>query len=454
MLGNAAAMDMVTGADIWEINANESVAYQYSRYNYNATIFFNAEQPVRDLGPQPGDRRPRPAGFTPTTPRRSRSSAPTTSTAGCCPDGGNAAGAAPFATAVKRAAAENPGNTIFAAAGDLIGASTFESFVQDDEPTIDALNEVGLEVSAAGNHEFDQGYEDLVGRVQDRADWDYIAANVDEPEGADNLAETWTKTVDGVNVGFVGAVTEDLPSLVSPGRHDGRDRDRHRRRGQHEAADDLKADGADIVVLLVHEGSPSTDCSSSSFTDPATVFGNIVNSVAPTSTRSSPATRTWPTTAATRWPTGSTETRASRARPVVSAGQYGTNLNQLVFNFDDATGDLLEIEQELVGTAGVGYDARPRRSRRSSTPPWPSPTASGNEVLGQIDGPFNARSKPAYGTTENRGGESTLGNLVAEVQRWATQLPARSGRADIAFMNPGGLRADMVGAANGDVPAT
>ncbi len=117
--------------------------------------------------------------------------------------------------AVKQLRSENP-NTVFAAAGDLIGASTFESFIQHDEPTIDALNEAGLEVSAAGNHEFDQGYEDLVGRVQERADWEYIAANVEEPAGRDDLAESWTKEIDGVTVGFVGAVTEDLPSLVSP----------------------------------------------------------------------------------------------------------------------------------------------------------------------------------------------------------------------------------------------
>ena len=57
---------------------------------------------------------------------------------------------------------------MFAAAGDLIGASTFESFIQNDKPTIDALNEAGLEVSAAGNHEFDQGYDDLVDRVMRR----------------------------------------------------------------------------------------------------------------------------------------------------------------------------------------------------------------------------------------------------------------------------------------------
>ena len=127
---------------------------------------------------------------------------------------------------------------------------------------------------SAGNHEFDQGYEDLVGRVQDLADWEYIAANVDEPEGRDDLAETWTADFDGITVGFVGAVTEELPALVSPAGIEGVtvtdivD-------ATNAAAADLKTAGADMVVLLVHEGSPSTSCASPNFTDENTVWGNI-----------------------------------------------------------------------------------------------------------------------------------------------------------------------------------
>jgi 5'-nucleotidase len=67
----------------------------------------------------------------------------------------------------------------------------------------------------------------------------------------------------------------------------------------------------------------------------------------------------------------------------------------------------------------------------------------GAAELGKIGGPLK-RAKFANGTTENRGGESDLGNLVAEVQKWATRNP-ESGEAQIAFMNPGGLRADMLG---------
>ena len=111
------------------------------------------------------------------------------------------AGAAVLAGAVKQLRGENP-NTVFAAAGDLIGASTFESFIQHDKPTIDALNEAGLEVSAVGNHELDQGYDDLIDRVmapydavttRGGAQWQYIAANVRRKARRRRLPESWTR---------------------------------------------------------------------------------------------------------------------------------------------------------------------------------------------------------------------------------------------------------------------
>ena len=77
----------------------------------------------------------------------------------------DAAGIAALAGAISEIRAGNP-NTVVAAAGDLVGASTFTSFIQNDEPTIAALTAAGLDVSAAGNHEFDQGWEDLRDRIQ------------------------------------------------------------------------------------------------------------------------------------------------------------------------------------------------------------------------------------------------------------------------------------------------
>lgn len=449
VLGNEAAADMVTGADIWEINADEPVAYQYSRYNYNATILFDPAVPFAT-----SDHNPEIVGinvpdFEETTYREIQILGTNDFHGRLLPDGGNAAGAAPFATAVKELKEQVP-DSIFVAAGDLVGASTFESFIQDDEPTIDALNAMDLEVSAAGNHEFDRGYADFVGRIQDRADWEYIAANVNEPEGQDQLAPTFTKTFgtgeDAVKVGFVGAVTEDLPALVNPDLIEGVtvtdvvD-------ATNDAAADLKAAGADLVVLLVHEGSPSTDCSSPSFTDDATTWGNIVQHASP----NVDAIISGHTHLAynCRYPVAGWEGRAVTKRPVVSAGQYGTNLNQLVFKLDPDTGELAAITQDVVATAGVGYAPDPTVDGIVQDAVAFAETA-GAAVLGKMGGPFRrAQYLPASGATENRGGESTLGNQVAEVQRWATDEAGID--TDIAFMNPGGLRADMVGTLNGAV---
>lgn len=456
VLGNADALAMVTGADIWDINAAESVAFQYSRYNYNVTDFWQPNQPFAA-----SDHNPEIIGINVPEVTGSYKKIQIIGTndfhGRILPSGGDSAGASVLSGAVKELRTDNP-NTVFVAAGDLIGASTFESFIQDDKPTIDALNAAGLDVSAVGNHELDQGYDDLVNRVMapydaetnplGGAEWKYIAANLKvKATGNPAVPATWVKTVDGVDIGFVGAVTEDLPALVSPdGIADIEVTDIVD--SVNAEAADLRENGADLVVMLVHEGSASTSCTSPQFTDEATTWGNITQNVssdvdAIVSGHTHLAYNcSFPVA---EW---ASEGRTVTERPVVSAGQYGQSLNQLVFTYDNGTGDLVAVAQEVIGIAGTGYPGDPAID--------PIVTAAKNkanelgaQVLGKMEGPFS-RAKLANGTTENRGGESTLGNQVAEVQRWATEKP-ESGSAQIAFMNPGGLRDDMKGTVNGNV---
>ncbi len=372
------------------------------------------------------------------------------------PNGGEA-GAAQFAGAVAQLECENP-NTIFAAGGDLIGASTFESFIQRDKPTIDALNAAGLDVSAAGNHEFDGGYRDLVDRVmgpydatnnpEGGAQFQYIAANVRKrsdgsyalpditprtPDPADSSdGGSWITTIAGVKVGFVGGVTEDLPSLVSPG-------------GiadirvssivdeTNAAADRLKAAGADMVVLLVHEGATSTNIAALS---DGSAFARIVNGV------------DGDVSAIISGHTHLAYNHLYNGRPVVSAGQYGTNLNKLVFTVDPDTNAVALKSSSIVAAAPLTLACDAAKAKKAEVQKIVDDAVAkaavlGARPLGQISGSFN-RAVLANGTTENRGGESTLGNLVAEIQRWATSTP-EAGNAQIGFMNPGGLRADIVG---------
>lgn len=385
---------------------------------------------------------------------------------------GDEAGAAQFAGAVAQLESTNP-DTVFAAAGDLIGASTFESFIQRDKPTLDALNRAGLDVSAAGNHEFDAGYNDLVNRVMKPYDitsnpeggaaWQYIAANVHKksddtyalpdvtsttPDPSDvSDGGTWmTTTSSGVKVGFVGAVTEDLPSLVSPsGIADLSVQPIVRE--VNEGANELKQDGADVVIMLVHEGAATTNASSLS---DGSAFAQIVAGVSADVS----AIISGHTHLAYNHTDPNTDTLG---RPVVSAGQYGTNLNKILLSVDPDTDAVSVVSQEIVKAKDVVLSDPAATAAFDDVKAIVDAAVAKSDVLGAVElgklgGPFG-RARLADGTTENRGGESTLGNLVAEVQRWATSTP-EAGAAQIAFMNPGGLRQDMVGNNVAGYPAT
>ena len=465
VLGNAAAMDRTTGADVWNINSPESLAYQYGRYNNNVTPFFDPSTPFGA-----SDHDPEIVGIRSATGSmdvqiigtndfHGRILNPTSSGV----NNSSEAGAAVLSGAVKQLRAQNP-NTVFAAAGDLIGASTFESFIQDDKPTIDALNEAGLDVSAVGNHEFDQGFADLKDRViapyhpdtnpLGGAEWKYLGANVKYKEsGEDALEATWIKDMGAVEVGFIGAVTEDLPSLVNPSLID-QIQVTDIVEATNTAANDLVSEGADVVVLLVHEGAPGTTYESA--TNPANAFGQIVNGVNP----NVDAIVSGHTHLAYNHsvPVPAWAGRTVTERPVVSAGQYGTKLNKLVFTVDRETGDVqaktqsvLDLESCVAGCSGSSQTWQANYPSDPAVEPIVADAVAdanvlGSQELGEVAGPFKrARLSAAVnGSDENRGGESTLGNLVAEVQRWATETP-EAGSAQIAFMNPGGLRADMVG---------
>jgi 5'-nucleotidase len=350
------------------------------------------------------------------------------------------AGAAVLGGMVNTYEAANP-NTIFAAAGDLIGASTFTSFIQQDQPTIDALNEIGLDVSSFGNHEFDQGRSDVDDRILDAADWPYLAANLyDTTSGAPAFEEYSVVETGGVSIGFVGAVTEELPSLVSPdgiATLDVRPIVPEVNRVAAALSDGDPGNGeADVVILLVHEGAATTSFESA--TDPASAFGEIV---------------TGASADIDAIVSGHTHLQydhdvpipgTDRTRPVISSGEYGIAYGHTTISVDPDTGELLSIESEILPLV--------------QNPPFtPDPevaaivadaVAVANELgsvsLGEISTDIT-RGVQSNGTSENRGSESTLGNLIADAQLAATQDLG----TQLAVMNPGGIRADLTYASSG-----
>lgn len=370
---------------------------------------------------------------------------------------GTAAGIARLGSAVDAFRADNP-NTVFAAAGDLIGASTFTSFIQQDVPTIDALNAAGLDVSAVGNHEFDQGFADLTDRVMPLADWEYLGANIHDAETGDPaLPEYWLQKFQGVTIGFVGAVTDELPSLVSPAGIEDITVEAPvdaANRVADQLSDGKKNNGeADIVILLVHEGAASTNIADA--VDPASRFGKIVlgandNIDAIVSGH-------------THLPYDHVITSADSPAfdhapmPVISSGQYGERFSNMEISYDRATKTITKMDNTLY-TMATAFDAAGNVTAWLYEPDpeiVPIVTAAtaeadrlGNVVIGQAEGALNRAQRPGTvngqpAQVENRGGESTLGNFVADVQLWSLNEDDQDRGVQITFMNPGGLRADI-----------
>jgi predicted extracellular nuclease/2',3'-cyclic-nucleotide 2'-phosphodiesterase (5'-nucleotidase family) len=454
VFASQAARDSITGADVWEINANEPGIYNYSRYNTNKTDFWDGSVPFAG-----SDHNPFLIGIDVAAndhPVRDIQIIGANDFHGRLLGDASDGGAAQLAGAVKSLKSTyGDGSSVFVSAGDNVGASIFESFTAQDKPTIDALNAAGLEFSSIGNHEFDKGWHDLVNRITNPADphggagWKYLGANVvydGDPDGAGPLhdgdpivAPSAMKDFGGgIKVGFVGAVTEDLPGLVSPSGLEGV-KVNPIVASVNNAATQLKTDGADLVIVLLHEGAASTDCSTMLGANNA--YADILNNLDPSvDAVLSGHTHleyscSFPVEA---W--ASDDTHPIKDRPVMQAGSYGLALDQLVYEFDDS-GTPVSVVQNNVGVKGAvstlfNYPEDPAVKQIVDDAVAAS-AVPGAQVLGKITGPFK-RARLADGVTENRGGESTLGNQVAEIQRWAADT-------QIAFMNPGGLRADLLG---------
>jgi len=354
------------------------------------------------------------------------------------PEQGDVAGAAVLAGAVDSYRAANPDNTLFVSAGDNVGASTFTSFVQEDQPTIDALNAAGMTVSAIGNHELDRGQDDLRDRIEPAADFDYVSANiVDSATGAPAFDPYAIRTVSGVRVGFIGATTELIPELVSPaGIEDLAMSDIVD--SVNAVADDLTdgdaANGeADVLVLLLHEGAATADLADATGDSD---FGHITSGV---------------TAKVSAILSGHTHqlydheivpSDGTVPRPVLQAGSYGTYLGHVQMQVDTSDMSLTSITAENVPLAENGFTANAEVAAIVADAEAVA-AVEGTVPLGTITG--DLRRATQTNGDENRGGESTLGNFVAEVQQTATE---RNG-SQIAFMNPGGLRADMLAASTG-----
>jgi 5'-nucleotidase len=365
-----------------------------------------------------------------------------------------------LATWLKKLRAEATADgrkTLTVGAGDLVGATPLVSAAFHDEPTIELMNEIGLQVSSVGNHEFDEGVTELL-RLQNGgchptdgcqdgdgfrgAKFSYLAANtISRKTGLPILPPIDIKIVDGVPVGFVGMTLEGTPGIVNPaGITSVRFTDEVQTANKWGRL--LRLFGVKAQVLLVHEGGAQTgttpgvsDCTG--FSGPIVPivkglnpeFGLVVS--------------------------GHTHRFYSCSLPnsagtsvVTSAGTNGQVITDVDYALDKRTGRFAEITarnvvvengvQNADGTwqqTGGVYARNPAlidpRAKKLADKYRVAVAPIANRIVGTITADIVRDVKPNQ--------ESPLGDVIADAQlAWTA-----SAGAQIALMNPGGIRAPL-----------
>ncbi|HEX2145795.1 MAG TPA: bifunctional metallophosphatase/5'-nucleotidase [Glycomyces sp.] len=328
------------------------------------------------------------------------------------------------------------------AAGDLIGASPFLSAVFDDEPTIESLNAMGIEVSSVGNHEFDAGHEELQRIIEgdedfEGADFPYLGANVvDESTGEPVLDPYWIKKFKGgVRVGFIGMTLEGTGDIVSKSGIEGLEfLDEVETANKY--AKELGRKGVNAIVVLMHEGGEPVaedtghDCESLDGSGIG-MSGPIVD-IAETM---SPLVDVMVTGHTHQEYVCSVPDPAGNPRMVTSASSYGRVFTEIEATYDKRTKDI--VRSTVTGSNTVVTRDVEADEEQSEILAEYGPLAeeAGGRVVGHIGEDITRGA--------SRAEEFPLGSLIADAQLWNT-AGADTGGAAIAFMNPGGVRADLL----------
>ena len=353
-----------------------------------------------------------------------------------------AGGAEQMATLVKQLR-QGANNAIFVAAGDLIGASPFLSALFHDEPTIESLSMMGLEVASVGNHEFDEGKEELL-RMQNGgchptdgcqgphpflgAKFRYLAASTIEKSTGKTVFPPYAiREFEGIPVAFIGLTLKGTPNLVSPVGVAGLEF-KDEADTVNALVPELKAHGIEAIVVLIHEGGfPTGD-----YNECPGISGPIVDIVR----KFDPAVDV-----VISGHTHQAYVCEIDGRLVTSGDKYGTLVTAIDLKLDHATRDVISARADNVIVRTGAYAKDPEQTALI-------------ESYDKVAAPL--ANRPAGSITEtlsrapNDAGESVLGDIVADAQLAATRAD-KDGGAVIALTNPGGVRADIPKKADGTV---
>jgi 2',3'-cyclic-nucleotide 2'-phosphodiesterase (5'-nucleotidase family) len=320
-----------------------------------------------------------------------------------------------LAAYLKQREAENK-NTLLVHAGDMVGASSPTSALLQDEPTVEIMNELGFDVGTLGNHEFDEGVDEMMRLIYggshpqtgefEGANFPYVVANVVDKETKENILPPYViKKVNGMPIGFIGVVFSDTPDIVIPSGTAGVEFT-DETEAINKAAKELKAQGVEAMVVLAHN---PVDQYKGQVTGELADMANAVDDEIDVMF-------------------GAHNHRGVNAvvdgKLIVQAYSYGTAFSDVDLKIDPFTKDIVEKKAEVVTTwqDGITPDAAVSEIIKKAEEQV-APII--NEVVGYT--PQLLSGEGSYN------GESVLGNVIAD------SMTEQTG-TDFAFMNPGGIR--------------
>jgi 5'-nucleotidase len=330
-----------------------------------------------------------------------------------------------------------------------------------------------VDFGSVGNHEFDKGKDELL-RIQNGgcrpvdgctaapyrlangrttsvypgADFQYLSANVVvDATGRTLFPAFGTKTfrADHGNrkfqVGFIGEVLKDTPTIVTPTGVAGLTF-QDEADAANRAVKELERKGVRTSVLVIHQGGFQSGTAALNGCQ-----GNLAGSpIADIASRLDPSIKVI-ISGHTHAEYRCTITSGGVTRLITSAASFGRVLSDVALTVDDRNGTLTDasaqnvIVENALNAPGPGVTRVPDTSKedpqvQAVVSQYVSAAAPlSNRVIGSIQGDLTRTGSPR--------GESTLGDVIADAQFAATQ-PANLGGAQLAFMNPGGIRADLL----------
>lgn len=347
-------------------------------------------------------------------------------------------------------------NSLTVAAGDIVGASPLLSAAFHDEPTVLAMNKLGLDVTAVGNHEFDEGYKEIQrlqngGCIDDGdgennqnscptgsfpgANYDILAANVVEDATGKTILPAYTvKNVNGAKIAFIGMTLKDTPNIVTASGVAGLTF-----KDEVETANalvpELRKKNVNAIVVLIHQGGVPTNSvwdstcgNGGELNPPASPIIDIAKNLDPAIDMVISGHTHQPYVCNILDPAG-------QPRLVTSASSFGRLFTETELKYDRRTNDIVRpsvASANQVVSRDVPKDAA-QTALITQYQDLVRPIAS--RVLGQIATDVTR--------TTNAGGESQLGDLIADAQLADPSVVTNGKEPVIAFMNPGGIRADL-----------